>query len=440
MNRLICLLLAYWRAKRFHFEHRDALEQHQTRALKRFMQTLCERSAYFSTFKGLPLSAWPTMDKSMMIAHFDTMNTAGLHWPQVMSVAMQAELQRDFTPDLDSITGKITVGLSSGTSGQRGAFVVSAQERAKWAGIMLAKALPGGLFSGERAALFLRANSQLYTSVRHRWLALEFFDLFLPFSEHLPRLEHYHPTVLIAPAQVLRALALAHQSGQIQLKPHKVISVAEVLEPQDRQLIEAVFSQPVHEIYQATEGFLASTCAQGVLHLNEEYLHIEAEWLDTEHKRFVPIITDFSRLTQPIVRYRLNDVLVRRELPCTCGSACLALERIEGRCDDQLLLPTRSGAFVQVFADVLTRTFARLLPLHADYRLLQTGQSTLALFAEIRASQLEPLRDGLVQILSNQGIDTKQLTWTLSDQMPPLDATQKRRRIIRTTANKVFAT
>ncbi|MGV0986123.1 MAG: F390 synthetase-related protein [Limnohabitans sp.] len=434
MSRLFWLLLAYLNAKRLHFTQRHELEQHQRRALARFMNTLCQRSPYFAAFRGLPLSAWPTMDKSLMMAHFEAMNTAKLHLPDVMAAAMRAEVQRDFSPDLDTVQGQVTVGLSSGTTSQRGAFVVSARERAQWAGIMLAKALPRGLLAGERAALFLRANSNLYTSVRHRWLALEFFDLFAPFNDHLPRLTSYQPTVLIAPAQVLRALALAHLGGKIQLTPHRVISVAEVLEPQDRQLIESVFAQAVHEIYQATEGFLASTCEHGVLHLNEEYLHVEPEWLDAAHTRFVPIITDFSRLTQPIVRYRLNDVLVRRESPCICGRASLALERIEGRCDDQLLLPACTGTDAPVFADVLTRTFARLLPLQADYRLLQSGRSTLALHAEMTPLQLGQLRDGLIQVLSDQGIDTTQLTWTLSTQLPEFDPTQKRRRIVRTPA------
>ena len=81
-------------------------------------------------------------------------------------------------------------------------------------------------------------------------------------------------------------------AGELTLKVKKVISVAEVLEPQDRELLRNVFHN-VGEIYQATEGFLASTCRCGTLHLNEEFVHIEPQWLD-EH-RFVPIVTDFTR-------------------------------------------------------------------------------------------------------------------------------------------------
>src|SRR5699024_11403539 len=97
-----------------------------------------------------------------------------------------------------------------------------------------------------------------------------------------------------------------------------------------------------------TEGFLAHTCAHGVLHLNEQHVLIEPEWLDS--RRFTPVVTDFSRRTQPIVRYRLNDVLVDRRVPCACGSVPRAVERIEGRADDTLLL---DGTVV--FADLVSR-------------------------------------------------------------------------------------
>lgn len=429
MSRLLhlCRLLrAYWQTRRLQFCTRSALERHQARALRKFLAGLSARSPYFSAFGGLPLAQWPLMDKACMIAHFDTMNTAGLAFAQVMAVAQQAERSRDFSPTI----GAVTVGLSSGTTSQRGAFAVSAQEQARWAGVMLAKALPDGLFAGERVALFLRANSNLYTAVRNRWLTFAFFDLFQPFDQHLIALADYRPTIIVAPAQVLRQLALAVLAGRLQIRPKRVISAAEVLEPQDRAIIEQAFGMP-HEVYQATEGFLASTCEHGVLHLNEEYIHVEPEWLDDEQRRFVPVITDFSRITQPIVRYRLNDVLVARAEPCACGRATRALARIEGRCEDMLLLPGRDGETVSVFSDVLSRALAQALPFDADYRLVQDGPASLRLHAPLAADKLNAVRAHLAQTLRHLGIDHDALTWTLLDRVPAFDPATKRRRIVR---------
>lgn len=50
------------------------------------------------------------------------------------------------------------------------------------------------------------------------------------------------------------------------------------------------------------------------------------------------MVTDLERKAQPIIRYRLNDILVERKEPCGCGSPFLALEKIEGREDDVFFL------------------------------------------------------------------------------------------------------
>ncbi|WP_219118376.1 F390 synthetase-related protein [Janthinobacterium sp. UMAB-56] len=433
MKRIFWLLLSYWRTRRLRFADRAQLGAYQHRQLARFIDVLCARSSYFAAYRHLPLAQWPTMNKALMLEHFDAMNTQGITLAQAMEAAMAAEHSRDFTPAV----GDITVGLSSGTSSRRAVFTVSPREKAQWAGVMLAKALPDGLFSGERVALFLRANSNLYTAVRSPWLTFAFYDLFQPFDSLCAQLAQYRPSVIVAPAQVLRQLALRVIDGSLALAPKKVISVAEVLEAQDRALIVQAFGA-VHEIYQATEGFLASSCEHGVLHLNEEYVHIEPQWLDQEQRRFVPVITDFTRLTQPIVRYRLDDILLARTTPCSCGRATRAIDGIEGRCDDMLFLPSlpsmlsaNGGAPVAVFADVLTRAFAQALPPDADYRLVQSGVADLQLHAALDDAGLAALRAHLATVLHGLGVATERLLWTVSGDLPPFDPTMKRRRIRR---------
>src|SRR5205823_2238413 len=72
----------------------------------------------------------PTVDKRLMMSHFDTFNTRGIKHDDAMNIAIQAERSRDFRPVLKGLT----VGLSSGTSGHRGLFLADAWEQAAWAG------------------------------------------------------------------------------------------------------------------------------------------------------------------------------------------------------------------------------------------------------------------------------------------------------------------
>lgn len=424
MTALLRTLWHYFRIRRQHFTSREDLEGYQQRQLKRFARRVLAKSPWFSRYQDMPMAAWPLMDKSLMMTHFDQMNTQGLCRQQLLDIALQSENDRDFSRK----AGKFSVGLSSGTSGKRGLFVVSPQEQQLWAGGMLAKMLPEGLFAGERVALFLRANNNLYQSVNNRWLSLAYYDLFQPFSSHLQSLEQQDPTIIVAPAQVLRELALSVQRGELRLQVKKVISVAEVLEHQDRLLLKEIFGE-VGEVYQATEGFLAATCRYGTLHLNEEFLHIEPQWLD--ERRFTPIITDFTRKTQPIVRYRLDDVLVIREEECPCGNPARAIRHIEGRCDDQLRLADIHGQQQTVFADLCSRVLAISLPLNADYRLTQQDSQTLHLLADCSLEALEISQQALLAMLDKQGVDIQNLRWKLESARVIAQFDSKRRRIIR---------
>jgi putative adenylate-forming enzyme len=228
---------------------------------------------------------------------------------------------------------------------------------------------------------------------------------------------------------VLRELALGVIANKIHIQPRKVISVAEVLEPLDKQVITRAFGS-VHQVYQATEGFLGSTCEHGSLHLNEEYVHIEPHWLDKAHRRFSPIITDFSRLTQPFVRYLLDDVLVGHSASCPCGLVTRAIETVEGRSDDRLVLPGRHVPAVTVFADLVARVLAQHLPHHADYRLVQTGPAALRLHGSIDELSLAGIKRELERVFTSLGVIASALSWELRSDIPPQPPGAKLRRII----------
>lgn len=161
--------------------------------------------------------------------------------------------------------------------------------------------------------------------------------------------------ILVAPPSVLLVLARAIDEGLLNLSLDKVVSVAEVLETEDAVRFKKVFSVDViHQAYQCTEGFLGFTCEHGTIHINEDMVKIEEETID--ENRFIPLVTDFTRRSQPIVRYRLNDVLVKRPTPCPCGSHFLAIDKIEGREDDVFVFKKiEGGGEVKIFPDIVRR-------------------------------------------------------------------------------------
>lgn len=323
------------------------------------------------------LKGFPVMDKASMMAEFNVLNTAGLDRETALAIAITSEKNRDFASDYNGYS----VGLSSGTSGHRGLFVVSRQERAQWAGTVLALTLPRGKkLLGHRIALFLRAGNQLYDSVASRAVAFKYFDIYRSHEHNMAELLEFSPTILVAPPSVLREIAESLSKTSSTLSPHKVFSVAEVLEPLDREFLERAFSQDViHQIYQCTEGLLGVSCELGTMHLNEDAAVFEREYLS--ERRFVPIVTDFRRTTQPIIRYRLNDVLVEAETECPCGSKALALHAIEGREDDTLEFLAADGTRVIAYADMVSRAMTYAVGVK-EYRVVQSAPTTLTIYLE----------------------------------------------------------
>ncbi|SFK90362.1 putative adenylate-forming enzyme [Paenibacillus sp. 1_12] len=379
INRKATLLWHYFLDRYVHrWSSLHAFEEWQETKVIAHLQLVRESSAYYQElWTGCSLSDWrdfPIIDKQLMMDHFDALNTLGIHKGEAFALALKAESTRDFTPQLSGNT----IGMSSGTSGNRGLFVVSPQEQYAWAGRVLSKVLPGSLLASHRIAFFLRANSNLYGSVSGARLRFEFFDLLEPMQQHIHRLNVYQPNLWIAPPSVLRLLADAYRQGKLTVKPQRMVSVAEVLDPMDRQHIESVFQLRMHQVYQCTEGFLAATCAHGTLHLNEDIVAFQKEFVGDS--RFVPILTDFTRIAQPIVRYRLNDLLIERSSPCPCGSLMTAIEAVEGRCDDLFYLPHAvDQELVPIFPDLITRAIISAAPTATAYRIIQHATDRIEL-------------------------------------------------------------
>ena len=324
------ILKTFIRARYFHkFKSRKRLERYQQRQIKKQLNFFRSHSPYFQKFNGKTFEELPYMDKKVMMDNFDEMNTARISKDDALKLAIDSEKSRDFTEKLNNYS----VGLSSGTSGHRGVFVLSDSEIATWVGGMMAKMLPKGKIFGTKVAFFLRADNNLYESSNSKVLKFEFFDILKPMEENIAKLQEFQPTILVAPPSVLLILAEAVKAKKLSINPIRIISVAEVLTEKDEQYLKRVFKQKlIYQVYQCTEGFLGYTCEYGSLHLNADVAVIEKEYLDDE--RFTPVITDFVRKTQPIVKYRLNDILVEDKRQCECGTSMTRLKKIEGRMDD----------------------------------------------------------------------------------------------------------
>lgn len=388
LSNLSLIISHFVRARwRWHHLQGEALQRYQEKRAQQIVEYARQHSPFYrSRWAEHDLRDWrtlPEVNKQLMMEHFDTFNTCGVKRDAAMEVALQAERSRDFHPLLNGLT----VGLSSGTSGHRGLFLVSPWEQAAWAGTILARTLHNVNLKSLRVAFFLRSNSNLYEQVGKGPIQFRYFDLMTPLAEAVPILNTLQPHIVIGPPSLLRLLADEYRSRRLSIHPERLISVAEVLEPHDQEMLQNTFEVPVHQIYQCTEGFLAASCIKGSLHIQEDLVALQFETVaGSNGERVTPIITDLWRRTQPIIRYRLNDILQIASDPCTCNSPFRVIRTIEGRSDDICYFESLTGEIRPFFPDTIRRMILLASSQILDYQVIQEQCGQLHIYLSIQPS------------------------------------------------------
>lgn len=388
-TRLIyAVRVAYFFARarlRFRYLRGHSLAAFQNRRARRMILYATKRSKYHARrLKSYDAKNWreiQPIDKHDMMDNFEQYNTVGMPLDSAMQVAATAEENRDFSEKVNGLT----VGLSSGTSGARGIFAVSEDEQIRWAGTILSYTVPSIRLRGWKVAMLMRSNSNLYQTLNSHWIQLYYFDMAMPLSDMVRKLNDCRPDILVGTASLLNMLRIERTHNRLTIAPTRLISVAEVLEPQDKEALEGSYSVPVHQIYQCTEGLIAACCSHGSLHILEDIVSVDLEVI-TENERFVRgivIVTDLWRSTQPIIRYRLNDVVVVDKKLCSCGSGFRVLAQIEGRCDDILYTRDRDNRSKPVFSDVIRRILLLASPDILDYQVIQRELTSWDVYVDI---------------------------------------------------------
>lgn len=374
-------LRARWLSARL--RNQRALNAHQQEQMRHWRTHVRESFPHHD-----PLTL--TMNKDVLMKDFSAFNQERLSAEEVRLKLEQGYVHHD-----------IACGTSTGTSGNRGLYVITDAERYQWLGIILAKALPEVWRQKHRVAIILPQNSALYQAGNQsQWLQVQFYDLRAGPEDWSPKLLEFDPTVVVAPPKVLRWLA--ENSDLDRLKPKRLFSAAETLDNPDRASIEAAFGLRLGQIYMATEGLLGVTCSHGTLHLTEDFVKFDFDWVS--NTLAAPIITDFTRRYQLMAGYEMNDLLHLQDQPCACGSPLQPVREIVGRRDDVFYFDSH-----MVTPDVMRNAVLDADHRINDFRIQQQLDHSLVLSlapdvpGDIRANAQASLR----QVLEQRGFNPK---------------------------------
>jgi phenylacetate-CoA ligase len=399
---LLRVLAFRWRFGRWTGED---VRRWQARRAAELVRHAARLPYYRDLWRGHDLTdVWnlPTTRKRDLMANLAGATTLGASWGEL--VRFREEI--DATGDYERLfRGEYNVELSSGTSGSKGIFVFSARERAVYGAMIAARnGVPREAFP-VRAVLILRVDSPSLGRINTARISLRVLLLKTPIPEMVRALNEIGPNVLSGQPWVLQALAREQRAGRLRLRLAALIPVAEVLDPQVREELADTFAAPIRELYQASEGIMASSCREGRLHINEDFVAIQL--YDEAGRPARPgepsrrmVVTDLYRRTQPIIRYELNDMIELGAERCPCGSAFRVVRRIHGRGDDLLWGRDATGAPRPIFPDYFRRYIIRASDAIEEYQVTQTGAGRLRVRLLLKTGADEQavaaaVRDGL---------------------------------------------
>ena len=370
---------------RWRFEHwsEDRLLDHQQRRLRLLLEEVAKRSPYYRSLiePETRLADVPMMDKSTMMAEFDNINTAGLLRDELVSFRIRQEHEGSN----DLYPGGCSIGLSSGTSGNKVLTVLSPRELDRYSALLLARnGLPRRL--PNRKVLFaLRTNNPAFTSITRLGVKLLYVDYLQSPAKLIDLINEHRLNVLAGPPSLLCMLAEHHTS--IDTPIDAMLSYAEELDPETREQLADTFGAPVAEIYQGAEGMIGSSCRDGRLHLNEDVTFVELEDAgDNLGATSRVIVTDLYRTTQPFIRYQLGDLLEVGGRDCTCGSAFRLIKRIHGRSDGMFLLADSQGGTVRLMPDYVRRSINRASADIIEYQAIQRATDRVEVRLDLAGS------------------------------------------------------
>lgn len=178
-------------------------------------------------------------------------------------------------------------------------------------------------------------------------------------AEFKTRLRSYRPGVYIAYANSMFLFArfLKETNSTDHHRPKAIITSAEVLEPDQRSLIESVFECKVYDRYGSREtSVLASECD------HHSGLHIGAEGFLMEFLREgrpakpgetgKVVVTDLLNFGMPFIRYQIEDTGIPITESCGCGRGLPLMKMAGGRTTDFLVTPSGkivSGASLTIY-------------------------------------------------------------------------------------------
>lgn len=436
-----------WQLKRNEKKTAEEISYLQTKKLKRLLHYAYEHSTYYrNSFERVgitaemidttPLSAFPVMDKSVLMSEFEEIITV----PNLTQEEIRSFDEKE-TNDKKLFQDKYHIVHSSGSTGTPKYFVY---DESAWNSMLLG-IVRGALWNmtmteiikflihGPRI-VYIAATDGRYggamavgDGVNGVGAKQIYLDINTPLDEWINTIREFKPNMIIGYPSAVKILAEIVEKGDLDLKVLRIVTCGEPLGASLRKYLEDVFGSDVINFYGASESL-----SLGVESSPEEGMLLFDDMNIIEIQNGEMYLTCLYNFVQPLIRYRLSDQLTLKapnaesRYPFTCAVGLL------GRNEDILWFQDRNGK--QEFLHPLAVEGFCIEGLR-DYQFRQISTDTFEMLAEVSDNTLQKTVESEVlrqmrEILRGKGLNYVQFYVKFVAEILPDPKTGKKRLIL----------
>jgi phenylacetate-coenzyme A ligase PaaK-like adenylate-forming protein len=228
----------------------------------------------------------------------------------------------------------------------------------------------------------------------------------LPIEEIVARLNALQPGAVFGYPSVLYRLAFEAEAKRLRIAPRAISCTSETLTAEHRRTISTAFGASIVDTFGSTEGLIGlSAPNDNVLVFNSDQCIIEL--VDEENRPVPPgtpsakvLLTNLVNLTQPLVRYELNDRFVQQDFAAEHG---YLRATVEGR-NDEMLHYGKIDIHPLAVRSVMVKT-----PSVLDYQVTQTPSGIDVAVLADASLDLPALQRQLTDALRTAGLNDPQV-------------------------------
>ena len=276
----------------------------QDEKLRKLLRFAWEHSAYYRAafekagiteeqLDTLPLFCFPTIEKQMLLEHFDELVTV---------TDLKQENLREFdageAADRKPYQGKYHVVHSSGSTGKPGYFVY---DEDAWSQMLLGiiRAALWGMSMPQILRLLMKRPRIGYIAAtdgryggamavgdgtRGVGASQLYLDIKTPVTEWIRQLKEFRPNIVIGYPSAIKILAQLMENGEVSLDAERVISCGEPLGSSLRAYLENIFRTQVVNFYGASESLalgVETDLEEGMLLFDDmNIIEVEDLWFE----------------------------------------------------------------------------------------------------------------------------------------------------------------